>query len=400
MNRVAQGNFCVSRGRFLGWPKALIIPLCLLLGWVGEAQAVAQVQVQQSSNIDSSGNTYTSFTATFSEATTSGNAIIVGLTYGNVDPTISASDSEGNTYALAIKTYHPGQRQGCAILYATNIREGARTDVTVSFSSPVAYLALSIHEYSGILASSALDATAGATGNGSSLSSGFGTTTANGDLIFGCGVEDTQGSGDIFTAGSGFTKRTDLGYAAGYADEDEVESAAGPLAVTWNLSPAASWIADMAAFKSSGTQVSPAPSITSLSPTAGPEGTSVTIAGANFGVTQRMGTVTFNGTPATPIHWSDTTIEATVPSGATTGNVVVTASGVTSNGISFTITPGSAVAKPVLIQSKSDASTSASNAVTTYKVSLVNPAKVGNCLVAIVSWGNFRNQNVGITDDG
>ena len=82
----------------------------------------------------------------------------------------------------------------------------------------------------------------------------------------------------------------------------------------------------------------PAPSITTLSQTSGPVGTSVIIAGANFGATQGTSTVTFNGTAGTPTIWSGTSITVPVPSGATTGNVVVTVGGVASNGVSFTVT--------------------------------------------------------------
>jgi RHS repeat-associated protein len=86
--------------------------------------------------------------------------------------------------------------------------------------------------------------------------------------------------------------------------------------------------------------VVPAPNITSLSPTSGVVGASVTIHGANFGSTQGAGTVTFNGTLATTItSWGSGTIVTTVPTGATTGNVVVYASGVNSNGSSFTVLP-------------------------------------------------------------
>ena len=82
-----------------------------------------------------------------------------------------------------------------------------------------------------------------------------------------------------------------------------------------------------------------APSITKLSVTSGPVGTAVTITGTNFGSTQGSGTVTFNGTVATITSWSATSIVTKVPTGATTGNVVVNASGVASNGISFTVVP-------------------------------------------------------------
>ena len=78
------------------------------------------------------------------------------------------------------------------------------------------------------------------------------------------------------------------------------------------------------------------PSITSLNPTSGPVGTSVTITGTNFGASQGPSTVKFNGTSAVPTSWSATSIVAPVPVGATTGNVVVTVGGVASNGAAFT----------------------------------------------------------------
>src|SRR5258708_1212865 len=87
-----------------------------------------------------------------------------------------------------------------------------------------------------------------------------------------------------------------------------------------------------------GTQAA-APTITSLTPTSGAVGASVTIAGSNFGSTQGTSTVKFNGTTASVTTWGASSIVATVPSGATTGNVVVTASGVASNGNSFTVVP-------------------------------------------------------------
>jgi hypothetical protein len=54
-------------------------------------------------------------------------------------------------------------------------------------------------------------------------------------------------------------------------------------------------------------------------------------------VPQGNSTVTFNGLAATVTSWTDTTIVATVPGGATTGPVVVTVSGRASNGPTFTV---------------------------------------------------------------
>ena len=61
----------------------------------------------------------------------------------------------------------------------------------------------------------------------------------------------------------------------------------------------------------------PGPEISGLEPTSGEVGTSVTITGANFGA---GGSVTFAGTGANTTSWSGTSIAATVPEGATSGN--------------------------------------------------------------------------------
>src|SRR5262249_26514473 len=62
-------------------------------------------------------------------------------------------------------------------------------------------------------------------------------------------------------------------------------------------------------------------------------------AGTNFGATQGTSSVKFNGTTAAVTAWSATSIVATVPSAATTGNVVVRVSNLDSNGSAFTVLP-------------------------------------------------------------
>ena len=89
--------------------------------------------------------------------------------------------------------------------------------------------------------------------------------------------------------------------------------------------------------------VSP-PTISSLSPNAGAVGTSVTIAGTNFGATQGSSSVTFNGISATASSWSPTSIVAAVPAGSTTGPVLVTVAGQATNGVTFTVTAPGAIA--------------------------------------------------------
>jgi IPT/TIG domain len=79
------------------------------------------------------------------------------------------------------------------------------------------------------------------------------------------------------------------------------------------------------------------PHISGIAPVIGPAGTVVVISGNSFGASQGFSKVTFNGITASIISWSDTSISATVPPTATTGNVVVTVAGVASNGVLFTV---------------------------------------------------------------
>ena len=81
----------------------------------------------------------------------------------------------------------------------------------------------------------------------------------------------------------------------------------------------------------------PAPVISRLDPNSGLVDANVTIEGSNFGTSS--GTVTFNGTTASTTSWASDEIQTKVPSGATTGPVVVrTSGGQSSAGVTFTVT--------------------------------------------------------------
>src|SRR6185437_5939085 len=79
------------------------------------------------------------------------------------------------------------------------------------------------------------------------------------------------------------------------------------------------------------------PGITGILPVSGVVGSSVTISGIGFGSNQGTSTVKFNGTVASVTNWTPTLITATVPTGATTGNVTVTEDAIASNGFAFTV---------------------------------------------------------------
>jgi YD repeat-containing protein len=84
----------------------------------------------------------------------------------------------------------------------------------------------------------------------------------------------------------------------------------------------------------------PAPNISNISPDAARVGASITVGGTNFGSV--AGRISFNGTNVTPASWGNTQIVVAVPSGTTTGPVIVT-QGVASNSASFTVIPPPAI---------------------------------------------------------
>ena len=85
------------------------------------------------------------------------------------------------------------------------------------------------------------------------------------------------------------------------------------------------------------------PHTTSVSPTSGGAGTSVTITGTGFGSLQGSGTVWLGSQSATAVSWSDTQVVAVVAYGALTGIARVQQNSVWSNAVGFTVPSGSNV---------------------------------------------------------
>jgi hypothetical protein len=111
-------------------------------------------------------------------------------------------------------------------------------------------------------------------------------------------------------------------------------------------------------------------------------GSSFTITGTNFGATQGNGGVTLNSIPATVSSWSATSIVAQVPSGVTTGNVVVKAAGgILSNGVRFKVLNPGGLAIDQIIFADGTA-TATTRATATFSTSATN-----ELLLAFVSSG-------------
>lgn len=79
----------------------------------------------------------------------------------------------------------------------------------------------------------------------------------------------------------------------------------------------------------------PQPHVISVTPDTGLPGTVVTFTGSGFGATQGTGWATFGGMPGLVVSWSDTTVTAQVPSGASAGYAGIVQGGIVSNGLAF-----------------------------------------------------------------
>jgi len=311
----------------------------LLCPNAGHAQASVTLVQHASTDI----GTATSASLAFNSNNTAGNWIGVCLRIGSPETTtrptsaltsfITVTDSKGNTYHRVTEILVAGNTLG--IYYAENIAGGANT-ITVSVTTSSS-LRFAILEYSGVATSNSLDVKAFSSGSGLTANSGAVTTTANGDLLLGAVI---TGNLATFTAGSGYKIEEFVAFEpyTKLVAEDQIQTTAGAVSASASLAASDNWGAGLAAFKAAAGGGGTGPSITSLSPTSGVVGTSVTITGTNFGATQGTSTVKFNGTTATPTSWSATSIVVPVPTGATTGNVVVTVGGVASNGAQFTVT--------------------------------------------------------------
>jgi hypothetical protein len=172
-------------------------------------------------------------------AQTAGDLNIVVVGWNDTTSTVqSVTDSAGNNYLLAIgPTIGTGLQQ--SIYYAPNIAGGSNT-VTVTFNQAAAYADVRILEYWGL---TALDVTAGASGNGTAANSGAATTTIANELIFGANTV-ASGNGAV---GTGFTARIITSPDENLA-EDMTVMAAGSYSATATLTGPGPWVMQMATF--------------------------------------------------------------------------------------------------------------------------------------------------------
>jgi hypothetical protein len=266
------------------------------------------VQVKSATPQTASG----SVAVTYTLAQTAGNLNVVVVGWNDTTSTVgTVSDSVGNNYVLAIgPTSGTGLRQ--SIYYAAGIKAGSNT-VTVRFNQAAKYVDIRALEYSGLDTANPLDVKAGASGSGTSASSGSATTTSANDMIFGAGMTIAR----FTAAGSGFNSRIITTPDADIAEDKTVSTTGSYSATAPNSS--SNWVMQMVAFRSSGTSggsSNPAPKVSAISPNTGTAsgGAAVTITGTGF---QSGAAVTIGGAAATSVTVvSSTSITAKTPAHA------------------------------------------------------------------------------------
>ena len=213
----------------------------------GTVASSGRIALVQHASLDA--NMSTSASLSFKSANTAGNWIGVAIRGGAMNEVFSIHDSRGNVYRKAFQLNQTGHAECLALFYAENISGGANT-ITVS-DSIFQTLRFSILEYSGVAASSSLDASASAQGSGTAPSSGATTTTANGDLLLGVVM---TGDADSFSAGSGYTLEESVPAepAAKLITEGQIQQSAGSATASVSLTGTQPWAAGIAAFKPAG----------------------------------------------------------------------------------------------------------------------------------------------------
>ena len=220
----------------------LVLVLGILVPGVS-AQAIGFVQV----NYAAPPGPQSSVSATYADAQAAGNTNIVAIGWSDSTSSVtSVTDSSGNNYSVAVGPTVLSGTQSQVVYIGPNIvaaAAGANT-VTVNFSAAVPFADVRILEYSGLDPASPVDGTAGATGTGTTSSSGPVTTTHAYDLIFAANYVTSTTS----SSGNGFVTRV-ITSPDGDLAEDQTVTATGAYTATALLGSGGGWIMQVVALR-------------------------------------------------------------------------------------------------------------------------------------------------------
>ncbi|MGC2502262.1 MAG: IPT/TIG domain-containing protein, partial [Silvibacterium sp.] len=366
MRRSIQNSLEIASKRYLLHPLTLLIILLAIPSCATAAFAQATIGFAQKASSDPQTSAAT-VNVSYPSAQTAGNLNIVVVGWNDTTATVqSVTDSAGNKYSPAV-----GPTSGAAlsqsIYYASNIAGGTNT-VTVTFSQAAAYPDIRILEYRGV---NTLDVMAGASGSGTTASSGSAATTSANELIFGADTIATSTK----AAGSGFTARIVTSPDSDLA-EDKVVTTAGGVSATATLSSTGAWVMQMATF-AAVTASAPSATLSGLSCSngtmtgAGMDACTVTLTGA--GGTGGMAVSLSSGSSAVTVPSS-----VTVPAGASSAGFTATVSAVTTSQTATLTASAGGVTRSYALQL-----TAAAPALTVTSVSPNNGSTEGGTAVTI-----------------
>jgi type II secretory pathway pseudopilin PulG len=192
----------------------------------------------------------------FSSPVKGGSLIVAAVSWDTASSTaVTCSDNQNNVYTTVTNTNDTTMVQAMAVCYAMNAAGGATT-VTATFGAASVSRRLTVHEYSGIATTTAVDVSrannALSTTATDNVTSTAGTTTTAGDLIFGAVMETDNGDITI-TPGTGFTQRASA--TSDMRTQDRIQASAGSVASTHTFSLGKRYIEHMVAFRPLATPV-------------------------------------------------------------------------------------------------------------------------------------------------
>jgi hypothetical protein len=149
--------------------------------------------------------------------------------------TLQVTDSLGNAYQSALSP--STSAIACSIAYALDVQGGMDTVHLQLSVPPQNFFEIYIHEYSGV---ASLDGASAQNGTALLMESGYVTTSAPADLLFGFAVTGTA------MAGSGFTARSTFNMNL---TEDELTGPPGAYEATGTMVAGGGWTMLTAAFR-------------------------------------------------------------------------------------------------------------------------------------------------------
>lgn len=188
-----------------------------------------------------------SLSVTLDSSSTNGNLLVVSVVAFNTVldavPTISVTDSKGNSYTEFV-TIDDGQGRRISIFYAKNITGGASHQITSTPDNTI-HMMMCATEYSGASTTSPANGSSSATGTSTTPNAGSVSSQSDGMIV---GLMTFGGSTTTITPGSGWTERFERESGTSQAVgsiEDKAGSTDDP---DWTLAASREWWAVGASF--------------------------------------------------------------------------------------------------------------------------------------------------------